>query len=77
MRVIDYERAATGELRRVADDHPQLIFESHSTDYQTPGNLKALVETTGPSSGGPGADVRDAGSPLRTRRIEDELFSRG
>ncbi len=44
LRVIDYERAATVDLRRVLGDHPRLVFEAHSTDYQTPANLKAIVE---------------------------------
>jgi D-tagatose-1,6-bisphosphate aldolase subunit GatZ/KbaZ len=43
-RVIDYERSATGELRRVLDDRERLVFEAHSTDYQTRANLRALVE---------------------------------
>ena len=43
-RVIDYERSATGELRRVLDDRRLLVFEAHSTDYQTRANLRALVE---------------------------------
>jgi D-tagatose-1,6-bisphosphate aldolase subunit GatZ/KbaZ len=43
-RVVDYERSATGELRRVLDDRRLLVFEAHSTDYQTRANLKALVE---------------------------------
>jgi D-tagatose-1,6-bisphosphate aldolase subunit GatZ/KbaZ len=43
-RVIDYDRSATGELRRVLDDRGRLVFEAHSTDYQTRANLRALVE---------------------------------
>jgi D-tagatose-1,6-bisphosphate aldolase subunit GatZ/KbaZ len=43
-RVVDYDRSATGELRRVLDDHGRLVFEAHSTDYQTRANLRALVE---------------------------------
>jgi D-tagatose-1,6-bisphosphate aldolase subunit GatZ/KbaZ len=43
-RVIDYDRSATGELRRVLDDRGRLVFEAHSTDYQTLANLRALVE---------------------------------
>ncbi len=43
-RVIDYKRSATGELRRVLDDRGRLVFEAHSTDYQTRANLRALVE---------------------------------
>lgn len=42
--VIDYEHDATGELRRVPGDYEYLVFEAHSTDYQTQSNLKALVE---------------------------------
>jgi len=44
LRVVDYERAATSDLRRVLDDHQHLVFEAHSTDYQTPANLRSLVE---------------------------------
>ena len=44
MRVIDYERDATSDLRRVPDDYERLVFEAHSTDYQTSANLKVLVE---------------------------------
>jgi D-tagatose-1,6-bisphosphate aldolase subunit GatZ/KbaZ len=43
-RVIDYDRSATEELRRVPDDRGRLVFEAHSTDYQTRANLAALVE---------------------------------
>jgi D-tagatose-1,6-bisphosphate aldolase subunit GatZ/KbaZ len=43
-RVIDYDRSASGELRRVLDDRGRLVFEAHSTDYQTRANLRALVE---------------------------------
>lgn len=44
LRVIDYDRSKTGALRRVLDDRPNLVFEAHSTDYQTLANLQALVE---------------------------------
>jgi D-tagatose-1,6-bisphosphate aldolase subunit GatZ/KbaZ len=43
-RVIDYDRSGTGELRLVLEDHERLVFEAHSTDYQTRANLRALVE---------------------------------
>lgn len=42
--VIDYERAATAELRHVLDDEAHLVFEAHSTDYQRPEQLRELVE---------------------------------
>ena len=44
LNVIDYERSATTELRRVLDTEEQLVFEAHSTDYQRPAQLRELVE---------------------------------
>ena len=44
IRVIDYERAGTAALRHVLDDEPGMVFEAHSTDYQLPERLAALVE---------------------------------
>jgi D-tagatose-1,6-bisphosphate aldolase subunit GatZ/KbaZ len=44
LRVIDYVRDRTKDLQRVLDDEPGMVFEAHSTDYQTIGNLTALVE---------------------------------
>jgi D-tagatose-1,6-bisphosphate aldolase subunit GatZ/KbaZ len=44
LRVVDYRRELTIELRHVLDDEPDMVFEAHSTDYQTEANLKALVE---------------------------------
>lgn len=44
LNVIDYEHAATVELRRVLDDEEHLVFEAHSTDYQRPEQLRELVE---------------------------------
>lgn len=41
--VIDYDPAAARELSAVLDDLPGLVFEAHSTDYQTRENLAALV----------------------------------
>ncbi len=42
-RVVDYAPDRARALKQVVDDHPQLVFEAHSTDYQTPENLAALV----------------------------------
>ena len=42
--VIDYDRGATVDLRRVLDAEPHLVFEAHSTDYQRPAQLRELVE---------------------------------
>jgi D-tagatose-1,6-bisphosphate aldolase subunit GatZ/KbaZ len=43
-KVIDYDRAKALRLRSALDDQPHVVFEAHSTDYQTPAALKALVE---------------------------------
>jgi D-tagatose-1,6-bisphosphate aldolase subunit GatZ/KbaZ len=44
LHVIDYQRDATADLRRVLDDEDHLVFEAHSTDYQRPAQLRELVE---------------------------------
>jgi D-tagatose-1,6-bisphosphate aldolase subunit GatZ/KbaZ len=44
LHVIDYDRAATTELRHVLDSEDTLVFEAHSTDYQRPERLRELVE---------------------------------
>ena len=44
LHVIDYDRSATVELRRVLDGENHLVFEAHSTDYQRPAQLRELVE---------------------------------
>jgi len=43
LRVFDYDHAATHGLRSALDDEPAMVFEAHSTDYQTEGALAALV----------------------------------
>lgn len=44
VQVIDYISSKTEDLRRVLDDEPALVFEAHSTDYQTTKNLSDLVD---------------------------------
>ncbi|PSW22168.1 tagatose-bisphosphate aldolase subunit KbaZ [Photobacterium sanctipauli] len=41
--VIDYRPEKAQALSRVVDDYPHLIFEAHSTDYQTDKAYNALV----------------------------------
>ncbi len=41
--VVDYGARKTGALSRVLDDYPGMVFEAHSTDYQTPEALAQLV----------------------------------
>jgi D-tagatose-1,6-bisphosphate aldolase subunit GatZ/KbaZ len=43
-QVIDYERAKAGALSRSIESVPGMVFEAHSTDYQTPAALEALVQ---------------------------------
>lgn len=43
VRVVDYDRTRTTELSRVLEGR-DLVFEAHSTDYQTVERLTALVE---------------------------------
>jgi D-tagatose-1,6-bisphosphate aldolase subunit GatZ/KbaZ len=42
-KVIDYEPAKAGELSRRIERESGLVYEAHSTDYQTPEALAALV----------------------------------
>ena len=78
LRVIDYGRAATGDLGRVLDDHPRLVFEAHSTDNQTPANLKALVEDHwAVLKVGPGLTFALREALFALAAIEDELVVGG
>ena len=44
LRVVDYDPARTGDLQRVLDDEPDMVFEAHSTDYQLAERLADLVD---------------------------------
>lgn len=41
--VIDYQPHKASALSRIVDNHPNLVFEAHSTDYQTDIAYQALV----------------------------------
>jgi D-tagatose-1,6-bisphosphate aldolase subunit GatZ/KbaZ len=43
-RVFEYDRARAASLRELIRRSPGLVFEAHSTDYQRPEGLRALVE---------------------------------
>ena len=50
-QVFAYQPAAARELSLVLDDEPTMVFEAHSTDYQTREALqRARHATTGRSS---------------------------
>ncbi|MEJ7815742.1 MAG: D-tagatose-bisphosphate aldolase, class II, non-catalytic subunit [Rubrobacter sp.] len=77
-RVIDYERSATEELRRVLDDRGRLVFEAHSTDYQTRANLRALVEDHwAVLKVGPALTFAMREALFALAAIEDELVAEG
>ncbi|WP_343729161.1 D-tagatose-bisphosphate aldolase, class II, non-catalytic subunit [Duganella sp.] len=42
-KVIDYQPERAAALSRFIEGEPTLVYEAHSTDYQTPSNLAALV----------------------------------
>jgi D-tagatose-1,6-bisphosphate aldolase subunit GatZ/KbaZ len=44
VRVVDYDPRRTGDLQRVLDDEPDMVFEAHSTDYQLAERLTDLVD---------------------------------
>lgn len=44
LHVVDYDGSRTQALEGVLDDEPNMVFEAHSTDYQTPARLRELVE---------------------------------
>ncbi|MCC7084619.1 MAG: class II D-tagatose-bisphosphate aldolase, non-catalytic subunit [Pirellulales bacterium] len=42
--VVRYDRPKAAALKQAIEVHPTLIYEAHSTDYQHPAALRALVE---------------------------------
>ena len=43
-QVIDFQAPRTVDLVSVVKAQPHMVYEAHSTDYQTPANLRALVQ---------------------------------
>lgn len=43
-QIIEYDKNKTKNLIKALDNHSNLVFEGHSTDYQTSKSLKELVE---------------------------------
>jgi D-tagatose-1,6-bisphosphate aldolase subunit GatZ/KbaZ len=42
--VVDFVPARAAELAKLIEQQPHMVYEAHSTDYQTPENLRALVQ---------------------------------
>ncbi len=77
LHVIDYAHGATGELRRVLDSEPNLVFEAHSTDYQRPAQLRELVEDHWAIlKVGPALTFAMREALFALARIESELLAR-
>jgi D-tagatose-1,6-bisphosphate aldolase subunit GatZ/KbaZ len=75
LRVIDYRPEATHDLRRVLDDEPAMVFEAHSTDYQTGEALAALVaDGWGVLKVGPGLTFALREALFALAAIEGELL---
>ena len=74
LQVIDYDRTGTRELRTVLEDEPHLVFEAHSTDYQSTAHLTELVDDHWAIlKVGPGLTFALREALFALARIEDEL----
>ena len=72
--VVDYDRDRTKELRSVLDDYPHLVFEAHSTDYQSVERLTELVgDHWAVLKVGPGLTFALREALFALAAIEDEL----
>lgn len=73
-KVIDYDRSRTTELQHVLDGEPAIVFEAHSTDYQTRAALTGLVEDHWAIlKVGPGLTFALREALFALARIEEEL----
>jgi len=43
-KVIDFQASRAADLAAIVEAQPYMVYEAHSTDYQTPANLRALVQ---------------------------------
>jgi D-tagatose-1,6-bisphosphate aldolase subunit GatZ/KbaZ len=75
LRVFDYDSSATRSLRTSLDDEPTMVFEAHSTDYQTEKALAALVaDGWGVLKVGPGLTFAMREALFALAAIEGELL---
>jgi D-tagatose-1,6-bisphosphate aldolase subunit GatZ/KbaZ len=76
LRVCDYRRERTTELREVLTGEPNMVYEAHSTDYQTVDGLAALVEDHwAVLKVGPGLTFALREALFALAAIEDELVA--
>lgn len=77
-KVIDYRPEAARALSDFIGRDRQFVFEAHSTDYQSPAGLKALVrDHFAILKVGPGATFAYRETLWALAAIEQELFGRG
>jgi len=77
-QVFDYDHDRTGGLRSVIVEQPHLVFEAHSTDYQTIDHLTELVEDHWALlKVGPGLTFALREALFALAAIEDELVDAG
>ncbi|MEU7968132.1 D-tagatose-bisphosphate aldolase, class II, non-catalytic subunit [Streptomyces sp. NPDC049097] len=78
LQVFDYRRERTTELREVLAGEPNMVFEAHSTDYQTVDGLAALVEDHwAVLKVGPGLTFALREALFALAAVEDELVASG
>lgn len=71
----EYNREAAKELMAAIDDYPEIVFEGHSTDYQTPQKLRELVEDgVAILKVGPAVTFALREALFSLARVEDELL---
>lgn len=71
----EYDRAKAKDLMAAIKDYPNLVFEGHSTDYQTQYKLKELVEDgVGVLKVGPGLTFAMREGLFALAHIEEEYF---
>lgn len=76
LKVVDFDPAAVTALKTVLNDEPTLVFEAHSTDYQRPAALAALVENHwAVLKVGPGLTFALREALFALERIEEELVT--
>lgn len=77
-RVFEYDRRRTTELRNALDDYEHVVFEAHSTDYQSVGKLAELVgDHWAILKVGPGLSFAMREALLALAAIEEELVDDG
>ena len=72
---VEYDRSKAAQLMAAIKDYPTLIFEGHSTDYQTKERLRELVEDgVGILKVGPGLTFEMREGLFALAKMEEELF---